>query len=229
MMNGNQSRKNFRLQLKNNPEINGFDTFKRTLEKEYFAKVNIRNCNPADQEQGSVSLWNLVVEMECNFELVEILYYLDKGSWGSPAFPVTSAGIPNSALNDAFCSIEGLNSQEVDIDEISLVLKDSIIVVKRIYERSIAEQFGQILQTLAAHYVFFTRELTETPYEIYLPVFEEEILNVNSLVSTVKRDTESAGDYYKYWALYFDSSPEAKIYELESRSIISGDLHMLNQ
>jgi hypothetical protein len=229
MMKGENFRKNLKLKLDHNPILQGLESFKRRLEKDYFAMVSVRNCNSEniDFEPG-LHTYSLVLEMECNFDLIEIFCHLEKGNWGSPARKQAADDLAASAFNEAFQDFKKENLFEMDVEELSLVCKDTSIVIKKLYSQSVAQQFGEILQTLASHYVYFTRDLTETPYEIYLPVFEEEITASNALVSTVKRDTNSANDYYSYWALYFESMSDASIYDINRRTIISGDLHMLN-
>jgi hypothetical protein len=230
MMNGDNFRKNLKLKLDHNPALQGLESFTRRLEKDYFARVAVRNCNSENEQfQPEVHTYSLVIEMECNFDLIEIFCYHEKGSWGRPSRQKKSNGMAESAFNEAFLEFRTLNSFEIDVEELSLVCKDTAIVIKKLYSQSVSQQFGQILQTLAAHYVYFTRDLTETPYEIYLPVFEEEMTASNNIMSTVKRDSSSAQDYYSYWALYFESMADARIYDINRRTIISGDLHMFNQ
>ena len=230
MMDGDNFRKNLRLQLDDNPYLLGLDVFKRQLEKEYFAKVSVRICNGNKSEQPPADHSSqLVIEMECNFELIEILYYLQKGNWGGLKASNESSSIPsNSAFKEALKIFRASNTMEIDVEELTLVLKDTVIVIKKIYSQSIGDQLGRILQTLAAHYVHFTRDLTETPYEIYLPVFEEEMTPGNTLTDSRSKEVINADDYYRYWALYFDSAWDARIYDLSNKSIISGDLQMLN-
>ncbi len=229
-MQGENFRKHLKLQLDSNHYLKGLEVFSRSLEKEYFAKVSICNCSTGMSGGDQYNRpRNLVIEMECNFNLVETLYYLEHGNWGEASTALSALGTPNSAFNEAFIALRESNSIEVDVEELSLQLKDTVLVIKKLYAQSIGEQLGQILQTLAAHYVHLTMGLTETPYEIYLPVFEEEIPSAHALLGTVKKTANSAMDYYGYWALYFDSVPDARIYDLERRCIISGDLHMLNQ
>lgn len=227
MMNGDRFRKNLKLQLDDNPQLKGLEVFKRQLEKEYFAKVSVRNCsNRSSRKSVSGHSWNLVIDMSCNFKLVEVLHYLQNGSWGASAPSDTAAA--RSAFQRALIDFADQNTFPVDVEEFSLVLKDTSIVIKRIYAQSIVEQLGNILQALAAHYVHLTKDLTETPYEMYLPVFAEDVPNPDAPLSSVIRDTKSARDYFSYWALYFDSQEDAKIYDLDNKTIISGDLHMLN-
>lgn len=227
MMNGDRFRKNLKIQLDDNPRLKGLEAFKRHLEKEYFAKVSVRNCSISTSGKSVPGhAWNLVIDMSCNFKLVEVLHYMQNGSWGAPDPSGTASA--RSAFQQALMVFADQNTYLLDVEEFSLVLKDTAIVIKRIYPQSIVEQFANILQSLAAHYVHLTKDLTETPYEMYLPVFAEDVPNPDAPLNSVIRDTKSAKDYFSFWALYFDSQEDAKIYDLENKTIISGDLHMLN-
>ena len=44
---------NLKLQLDNDPQWNGLDAFKKSLEKDYFSEVTIRNCSP-DKNKGNI-------------------------------------------------------------------------------------------------------------------------------------------------------------------------------
>ena len=227
-MNGDSFRKNSRFQLDDNPHLKGLEAFKRSLEKDYFAHVSVRNCSTNKQNNDSVAHpWNLVIDIECNFDLIEVLFHLEKGSWGRGFTAISELENTCTPFYRALNTFRDRNSLEMDVEELSLILKDTTIVIKKIYNQSIGYQLGAILETLAAHYVHITKGLTETPYEIYLPVFEE-VSNGEPLVG-IRREMNSARDYMSFWALYFDSIPEAKIYDLQKKTIISGDLHMLNQ
>ena len=229
MMDGERIRKNLKIQLEDNPKIIGLDSFRRSLEKDYFAAVSVRKCHTTSSAYITENQCNLVIDLACNFTLVEVLYHLEKGSWGRASGHASAPAYPNSAFQEALESLTEFNSMAIDVEEVSFLLKDTAIVIKKICDNSIVTHLGDILKTLAGHYVYFTRELTETPYEIYLPVFEEEIPSSNAPVCNIKRDLNSANDYFRYWALYFDSEEDAQIYDLRLKSIISGDLHMLNQ
>ena len=212
---------NLKLQLDNNPQLNGLDAFKKHLEKEYFSNVTIRNCS-TDNNFDS-----LVIEMDCNIELVEVLFHSQKGTWGNLCLDETSEFFSTS-FSEALNTLKGLNDQPIDVEEFSILLKDASIIIKKIYEESIPEQFGNLLNSIAENYVHITRGLSESPYEIYIPVFEENILENNMLLSNIKVENNSSGDYFAFWGLYFDSEEDAVIYDLSNKSIISGDLYMLN-
>lgn len=214
-------RDNLRLKLDENPQIKGLVEFRKSLEKDYFSNVSIRNCSTDDARD------NLVIEMDCNFKLVEILSHLQKGTWGRICSTKNSWS-KSSPFSRALSSLNKLNRRRIDIEELSIFLKDSSIIIKNIFENSIEEQLRQILLTIAEHYVYFTKRLTETPYEIYIPVFEEDLFQNDTKLTNIKDGNNSKKDYFEYWGLYFDSEKDAVIYDLKDKSIIRGDLFMLN-
>jgi len=212
---------NLKLQLDNDPQLNGLDTFKKSLEKDYFSKVTIRNCSP-DRNFG-----NLVIEMDCNFDLVEILFHLQKGTWGGIPILQGNKQIAPSFFN-TLSRLRELNSLPIDVEELSIFFNDSSIIIKKIYAQSIEEQLGNILNSIAEHYVYLSKGLTETPNEIYVPVFEEDVLENDSILSKIRTGDNSEKDYFGFWGLYFGSEEDAVIYDLGNKSIISGDLYLLN-
>ncbi len=213
----NKYRDNFNLKLDQNPDILGLSDFIRLLEKDYFSEVMVRTI-PADRDQI-----NLIIELDCNFNLVEVLSQLQKGNWGTTISDGTA-----SPLLKALNRLRQLNDSESDVEEFSIFLKDSCIVIKNIFKNSIQDQLNLILQSIAAHYVHFTKKLTETPYEIYIPVFEEDLFENNTQIRDIRISNNQPKDYFNYWGLYFESEEDALIYKLKDKSFIPGDLLMLN-
>ncbi len=212
---------NIDLHLDNDPQLNGLGEFKRCLEKAYFSQVTIRNCS------SDMKLGNLVVEMECNFDLVEVLFHLQKGVWGDIRSSIEN-DLKAVSFSSAMDQLQARNTIPIDIEEFSLFLNDSSIVIKKIYSQSINEQLGNVLNAIAGHYVHLTKGLVETPFEIYIPVFEDNILEKNmTVLSKIKTGDNCNRDYFNFWGLYFDSEEDAVIYDLSKKSIISGDLYML--
>ncbi len=214
-------RNNLKLQLDSNPQLNGLDAFKRSLERDYFSELSISNCS-SDKNIGS-----LVIEMNCNIELVELLFHYQKGTWGGVSKREGTKTRTN-AFASVLAKLNELNSLPIDIEELSIFLNDSSIIIKRIYDQSIGEQFGAIINSVAENYVHITKGLTESPYEIYIPVFEENTWENHNLLSNIKSAKNSSRDYFSFWGIYFDSAEDAVIYDLSNKSFISGDLYMLN-
>lgn len=210
----------FRDSFKNNAffgfqkahNINGLKAFKRSLEKHFFAKANVYNCSTDTSE------YLLMVELECNLTLLELLFHYNKGDWGRDLCLEKLLGGVNSA-----------NQRPVDIDEFYLHLKDCSILINKIYEQSIVHQFRNILSTIGRHYVHFTKGLFEVPYEIFVPVFEEDNWETNSGFLNMAHGKNSQKDYFGYWGVYYTSEEEAFVYDLENRCLISGELSTFNQ
>ncbi|WP_299536481.1 hypothetical protein [Ulvibacterium sp.] len=192
-------------------QIRGLESFKNDLEKHFFSKAGV--CNYISDKNESL----LAIELNCNLTLVELLFYFNRGDWGKEGF-----------LASHLRHLAKTNGTVVDVDELSILLKDTSIVINRIYDQSIAQQFENILTEIAHHYVHFTKGLSEVPYEIFVPVFEETNLETNTSFLNMAHGNNSKNDYFKYWGVYYLSQDDPSIYDLESLSLISGDLYMLN-
>lgn len=209
--------------FKNNPpkgfngdlNIEGLETFKKSLEKHFFSKVTVRNCS------SSTKSVQLAIELDCNLSLIEMLFHFNKGTWGN-----LREG--KSSFAKLLRQLTSENDMDVDVEEITLFFKDSTIIVNKIYDNSIAEQLENIFKQVGKHYVHLSKGLTETPYEIYIPVFEECTHANENLIQNIEAGNHMKKDYFKYWGLYCDSEEDAVIYDLKKSKIEYGDLFMLN-
>lgn len=200
-----------------NLEIQGLDCFTKNLEKHFFSQATVRNCST------SAHSINLVVELDCNFGLLETLHHFEKGTWGNFKSQKNSFV---GALNQ----LKECNDLPIEVEEFSLFLKDTSIIVNRIYDQSIAFQLENILIKLNEHSVHFTKGFTEIPFEIYVPVFEDNVLeNENTLLMNIKSGNNNEKDYFSFWGLYYYSEDDADVYDLKSQSIIKESLQMLNR
>jgi len=203
-------------------QIRGLDTFRKILEKDFFSTVKI-SAPSCPQDGASIKL---VVEMYCNLGLVETLSHYNKGMWGSNFDKEEK----RSPLRNAFLSLSERNNLEIDIEEFTLFLKDTSIIINTTGLCSIPMHWDTIISEMGRHFVHFTKGLTEMPFEIYLPVFIGTTNeNIPTLLTISTEDTYDQKDYFRYWGLYFESQEDAVIYDLESKSIIEGDLFMLNR
>ncbi|MCJ7468270.1 MAG: hypothetical protein MUO53_16440 [Maribacter sp.] len=206
--------------FKNNPPfefsqnltIPGLDSFANVLEKDFFSKTTLYRC-----KAGHPTI-HLVIELKCDLSMAEMLFHFIKGDWG--CFKSSK-----SSLTDALSILQEANTCPIEIDELSLILKDTTIVIDRIYENSIPQQLKRILTEVGNHYVHITRGLHEIPYEIYLPVFEEKRNSINLPDPVLDYPVV---DYFGFWGLYFESEEDALVYDLDNLIIIPGDLYMLN-
>lgn len=195
--------------------LEGIESFRKSLEKFFFSEATVRKC------ATSACGVNLAVELECNLSLVEMLFHFNRGTWGN--------------FKQGRCSFISVlekfrkeNLVYIDIEELSILFKDTRIIINKLYERSIPEQLNQILAEMGKHYVHFSKGLSETPYEIYVPVFEEEQSENETFLRNIRNANHSKRDYFNFWGLYFDSEDDAVIYDLNATHFENGDLFMLN-
>ena len=197
------------------------EVFTKQLEKAYYANVNVRSLENRENRT------NLVVELQSNLNLVEFLYHVQKRNMGQLIRTETN-DLKDIALSQALDTLSESNGYELDIEELTFFLTDSEITVKRIYSQSIEEQIGNIYRELAQHYMYFTNNQSRVPTEIFIPVFEENLDEQFKHGMCMESATSSKRDYFNFWGIYFSHNDDAVIYDLSMRSIISGDLYMLD-
>jgi len=164
--------------------------------------------------------------MDCNLGLLEMLYHLEQGTWGLHEFSDT---LENEKVSLAvrLQHIREINQTFIDIEELSIILKDCNIIIKKIAPESVEQELETILSVLAENYVYITKNLSSNPSEIFVPVFEE-VSSENHLSNLQEPNKIAKNGYYSYWGLYFDLDERAVIYDLKNKSIIAGDLNLLN-
>lgn len=206
-----------RIEFNQNSEIQGLESFTKNLEKHFFSQVTIRKCC------ASTNVINLVVELDCNFGLLETLHHFEKDTWGNFKSQKNSFSGALNLLSDS-------NDLPIQIEEFTLFLKDTSIIVTRIYDLSISLQLENIFKNLIKHSLYFTRGHFEIPFEIYMPVFEDSVMeNENELISCKQATHNSEKDYFSFWGLYYYSDDDAVVYDLKNQTIVNGNLQMLNR
>ena len=213
--------KNLHLRLDNNPRIPGLEKFIADLEREYFSKVTVRNCTPFINDN------NLVIELDCPLKLVELVHQIKTGCCAFGTWDdCTEEHL--SSLEKAHFELCLKNDSDIEIEEFSIFLADCSIIIKKIYSQSIVEQLVNIFEALSEHLDNLTKKSREVPFEIYVPVFEEDLLENDIKIANVEQNLNERKDYFGYWGLYFEGDVDAVIYELPKKRIISGELYMLN-
>lgn len=202
---------NTRLNIEYQKELIGIDEFLNTLEFQYFSTIKLKN-----KSITSDSI-NLVLEVNCNLDLMELFFHFNTGRWGSNDKNI-------SPLQHCLEILNLKNEHIIDIEELTILLNDTSIVIKRIYSRSIATQFNDILKQIACNFVFLTRGLTQKPYEIFVPIFEDNLENFELDDSQLDFAPKS---YSEFWGIYLDKDDEASIYDVMKNTYVSGDLEFL--
>jgi hypothetical protein len=194
-------------------EITGIDEFLKSLEFHYFSNIKLK------RKSCTLNSVHLVLEVNCNIELLELFTNFNTGRWGTSS----KNGSPLQ------CNLEILNSRNncnIDIEELTIFLNDTSIVIKRIYDNSIASQFNDILKQIACNYIFLTKGLTQKPYEIFVPIFEDSIDNLEF------DDNQSnilPKSYSEYWGIYLDKEDEASIFDVQRNTYVTGYLEFLSE
>jgi len=223
----------YRMQQKQNTDSNrpskktfeylklmGIDSFKRSLEKYFFAKASILPNTTRNESKTY-----LTINLSCNFSLTESLFHLNSGNWGG--FCKNTNQLEYSGFELAVNDLQELNTNQIIIEEIAIHFKDTSLIITKIPNQEITDQLCDILIAISENFVHFTKGLTEMPYEIFVPVFEENSqtdFHVSQPISKVK------SSYLTYWGMYFHSeiNQDSSIYDLKSKTIIDGDFFLLN-
>ncbi|PWL38661.1 hypothetical protein DKG77_10430 [Flagellimonas aquimarina] len=195
----------------------GLDDFIKILEKDFYAEVKVQ-CH----YHTSTEKTDLILDLYCNFGLTESLHHFNKGNWGGFACDLEGAkGI--SSFDAAFQKLSKVNKNAIDIAELSLHFRDTSIIVSRISDYSIPQQLAAIIFKTSAHFVYLTKGLTEMPYEIFVPVFEDHTRSV----LTLEKNNKS---YFDYWGLYFDDDlqHDVIVYNLKTKQLRKEDFFLLD-
>lgn len=194
------------VRTETHPSLTGLDDFLKGLERLFFAEANVKIWISGE------GLQDLVVYIKSPIRLLEALHHHQRGHWG--AFPAPGPAGCAGPLEALVQTLEERNDLPVDIEELSLELNDMLIVIRKSGARSIAREFDRLLENLAAHFVYLTRGMLELPYEIYIPVVEDEGMTPAPGLHA------SPSDFYAYWGVYFESEPDARIYDLSARKLL---------
>lgn len=206
------SRNNIPKRRTQSVSFKGLSTFTNNLEKFFFSEISIRNTSTNDKKIS------LIIDLNCNLNLIDLVINSYKGAWGT--FNQCKYSLANE-----LALLEQYNDISFDVEEFSINLKDTSIIINKIYEQSIPAHLDTVINNLEKHYVQLTKGNVEIPYEIFVAVFEEDILTPDPSYGQTKK----THNYTSYWALYFDSEQDAVIYDLKTNRYIYEDLHMINE
>ncbi|MGI9545622.1 MAG: hypothetical protein ACR2MM_00175, partial [Flavobacteriaceae bacterium] len=136
---------------------------------------------------------NLVIEMDCPIDLLEMSASLKEGNWARTQIdPFTGSSI--SPLDTALFELQLLNDALLDVEEFAIFLEDCSIIIKKIYKHSIQEQLVDIFNVFSDHLGVLTRNFKEVPYEIYIPVFEEDLLENELKIASIEQAKNNKKD-----------------------------------
>ncbi|MEA1787359.1 hypothetical protein U1E44_14755 [Arenibacter sp. GZD96] len=201
-------------------QINALDHFKESLERYLLSEVTVRKCGCGDD------LCHLVIGVHFNFtlkEMISCLQYQNNLQQELLIEPDTT-----TLFFSMLSKLYNENSVGLDIMELSLYLKDTSIIIEKIYGQSIPDQLQNILKSIQENYHLLYKNSMEVPYEIYIPVFEEDTHNLGHTLHNISKGKNNEKDYFRFWGLYFESEEDAVIYDVPNQTMEFGDLFMLN-
>ncbi len=198
----------------------GLDAFRKSLDKIFFSNTTITYKRDTDH------VFNLIIELHCNFNLINALFHPNMGNWGG-LHMVNRVEQP--PFERAFMLLHQLNHGAVDIVEIYIDLLDTSLIITKIHAQSISHQLGTILLALSQNFAYLTKGLLEMPLEIFVPVFEKK---ENNDLPDKRNDKQVKviGEYFDFWGLYFLSkkNQDPVIYDLKNRRFIDGELLLID-
>lgn len=189
------------------------ELFTKILERDLFSNCTIR---VVESNRDSVVF---IADINCNFCLADGLFQFN--SITSDRDNIATK-YDNSPIYQAVKSVNENLMFSTDFKEISINFEDVSIIIGRIYPLSILEQLEVIFKRLSYHFAHFTKGFTEMPYEIYLPVYEDDLPN-----QTGKKVGRNKFDYFKYWGLYFNSDSNMKVYDCRTQLLVDGDFFLI--
>lgn len=219
---GNEFFNNPKIGTKSTDHIVGLEAFRKGLEKHFFAEASIANYGLKEESA------NLIIDLKCNLSLDEALFYINK--------PSTCTGRPKNSGQEktilflmAYSELKKWNGINIDISELTISLTDTTILISKIYDQSIVDQLENIFSELINHNLYYTKGLNETPFEIFIPVFEEDTLESDAKLKNIVSDNNTTNDYFGFWGMYYEQTEEAAIYDLNTKTIIYGDIQILSE
>jgi len=202
-------------------DLVGIDEFRKDLADAYPSVVHAR---PGDLGGG---LLHFAVEFVSSVSLADVAAFLASGIAYDLIKDSTRAFVFRPFLQ-AYRKLKERND-ELDVDSLRLVMRDSVVVVYRLSENSLLENLEAILRTLASEYRHLVRRSGEAPFEIHVPVFQDPasdpparfrvLLEVDETLTPKPKD-----DYLRYWGLVYDFSRCAdagsRVYDVKSHFVL---------
>ncbi|NAY90738.1 hypothetical protein GTQ34_02295 [Muricauda sp. JGD-17] len=194
----------------------GLVEFMNSVDRDFFSETKLLFKHSQESKKTE-----LILDICCNFGLTVGLHHFNSGSWGG--FNSADNGSkPVLSFLETFNRLNQCNDNTLELSEISLNFLDTSIIITQLYDQSIPEQLEQIITKVSEHFVYFTKGLTEMPYEIFVPVFEDTLPDIPGL-------EKEQNNYFSYWGLYFEEGIKHRVmvYDLENKQFCNEDLFLL--
>ncbi|WP_158978149.1 hypothetical protein [Cellulophaga sp. L1A9] len=200
-------------------KILGLDAFMLNIEKDFFCNVSIVSADTFATKN------DLVLDINFNFKIKQGLSILAEGKLDGHDLMLENA--EGHFFLMALEKLRNSSSHTFDIKELNLIFEDCTIIIYRVFENSISLELDKLILELHKNYIYFTKGLSQQPYEIHIPVLEKSNFFKNKTLLTSNTVEKTQKNYGGFWGLYFDSNVDSEIYDSQSKEIIYGKLTML--
>jgi hypothetical protein len=201
--------------------FNGIEEFRSELDQHYLTVVHGR---PGDLG----GLYQLAVHFVSNITLADVAAFIG----GGVAYDLLKSGSKAFILRPFLSAFEKLRERNksfgIDIEELRLEFQDSIVAIDSTFSDAIPSQLGPLLLAIADSYSCITLASGETPFEIRIPVLEDQsegricrfraVLEVDEMLATA-----TAKDYFGFWGLWYDYSRQFRVYDVQRKLLIDDE------
>lgn len=207
-------------------DLTGIEEFRSELASAYVSVVSGRATGP-----GGIT--HLLVELTSTFSLSHLTQLILDGV----AFDLIKNGAEAFVLRPfitAYRRLQECNKDTfVDIGELKIQFRDSLLVLHEISNNTLASQLENILTTLARSYDRFLLKRGEIPYEIEVPVFEdpqEDRPCRFRVIGDIDETIRSRGpeDYLGFWGLGYDHAG-LRVFDVQRQLVLDEEFYTLDR
>ena len=207
-------------------DLRGIEGFRDELASAYVSVVSGRAV-------GAGGVTHLFVELTSTFSLTHLAQLILDGA----AFDLIKNGGEAFVLRPFLAAYKRLQERNkdsfVDIGELKIQFRDSLLVVHEISTNTLASQLESILTTLAHSYDRFLLKQGVAPYTIEVPVFEdpeEDRPCRFRVIGEIDETIRSRGpeDYIGFWGLEYDHAG-LRVFDVQRQLLLDEQFNTLDR
>jgi len=207
-------------------DLKGIEEFRDELASAYVSVVSGRAA-------GAGGITHLLVELTSTFSLSHLAQLILDGV----AFDLIKNGAEAFVLRPfiaAYRRLQECNKDSfVDIGELKIQFRDSLLILHEISSNTLAYQLENILATLARSYDRFLLKQGEAPYTIEIPVFEdpeEDRPCRFRVIGDIDETIRSRGpeDYVGFWGLEYDHAG-LRVFDVQRQLLLDEQFNTLDR
>jgi hypothetical protein len=207
-------------------DLNGISEFRDELASAYVSVVSGR-------AGAAGGITHLLVELTSTFSLAHLKQLILDGV----AFDLIKNGTEAFVLRPFIAAYNRLQERNqdsfVDIGELKIQFRDSLLVLHEISSNTLVSQLENILATLAHSYDRFLLKQGEAPYTIEIPVFEDPEEDRPSrfrVIGDIDETIRSRGpeDYLGFWGLEYDHAG-LRVFDVQRQLLLDERFNTLDR